>query len=388
MKKAKTQKTVASAGMAEELKNARAQKSILPGDADRSLKNARVQETVTSGDWNGNLEIAKAQKAVVSGGEEGNHGIMTGNTAKTSITYRDRVFRMIYKDKAEFLELYNAMNDSSYDNPEDLVVTTLENAIYIGMKNDVSYLLYDQLALYEHQSTDNPNMPLRNLFYVANIYSNLVKNENLYNTKLVKIPAPQFVVFYNGTTPKPEQFELRLSDAFERGEGEHKEAALELITKVLNINFGYNQELMEKCKTLKEYSIFVNKVRLYSELLPFAQAIEKAVDECITEGILEEFLRKNRAEVINVSIFEYDEELHMRLERQDAKEEGLMEGEYLTLIRQTRKMIPNGRIAEEIAELLDADLDLIQHILALIKTHPDATNEMIYELLTGANDTQ
>jgi hypothetical protein len=89
-----------------------------------------------------------------------------------------------------------------------------------------------------------------------------------------------------------------------------------------------------------------------------------------------------------VSIFEYDEELHMRLERQDAKEEGLMEGEYLTLIRQTRKMIPNGRIAEEIAELLDADLDLIQHILALIKTHPDATNEMIYELLTGANDTQ
>jgi hypothetical protein len=334
------------------------------------------------------MKKTKTQKAVASADMAENHGIMTGNTAKTSITYRDRVFRMIYKDKAEFLELYNAMNGSDYDNPEDLVVTTLENAIYIGMKNDVSYLLYDQLALYEHQSTDNPNMPLRNLFYVANIYSNLVKNENLYNTKLVKIPAPQFVVFYNGTTPKPEQFELRLSDAFERGEGERKEAALELITKVLNINFGYNQELMEKCKTLKEYSIFVNKVRLYSELLPFAQAIEKAVDECITEGILEEFLRKNRAEVINVSIFEYDEELHMRLERQDAKEEGLMEGEYLTLIRQTRKMIPNGRIAEEIAELLDADLDLIQHILALIKTHPEATNEMIYELLTGANDTQ
>jgi hypothetical protein len=125
------------------------------------------------------------------------------------------------------------------------------------------------------------------------------------------------------------------------------------------------------------------------QLLPFIQIHNrKAVDNCIAEDILEQFIRKNQAEVISVSIFEYDKELHMRLERQDAKEEGRMESEYLTLIRQTRKMTANGRTAEEIAKLLDADLDLIQHILALIKTHPDATNEMIYELWSAANATQ
>ncbi len=94
-------------------------------------------------------------------------------------TYKDRLFRMLFKDKERFLELYNAMNDTSYDNPEDMIVTTLENAIYMGMKNDVSFLLYDQLLLYEHQSTKNPNMPLRDLFYVANVYSALLKDEDL-----------------------------------------------------------------------------------------------------------------------------------------------------------------------------------------------------------------
>ena len=87
------------------------------------------------------------------------------------VTHKDRVFRMIFRDKKEFLELYNAMNGTAYTNPEDLVVTTLENAIYMGLKNDISFLIYDQLALYEHQSTDNPNMPLRDLFYVSDIYS-------------------------------------------------------------------------------------------------------------------------------------------------------------------------------------------------------------------------
>ena len=134
--------------------------------------------------------------------------------------YKDRVFRMIFKEKKEFLELYNAMNGTDYKTPEDLIVTTLENAIYLGMKNDVSFLVYDQLALYEHQSTENPNMPLRNLMYVSSIYSELTKDANLYGTRLVKIPEPKFVVFYNGTEEMPEYSELRLSDAFEHCSGE------------------------------------------------------------------------------------------------------------------------------------------------------------------------
>ena len=124
---------------------------------------------------------------------------------------------------------------TAYDNPDDLTVTTLENAIYMGMRNDVSYLLYDRLALYEHQASINPNMPLRNLFYVSDIYSGLTKDSNLYGSKLVRLPEPQFVVFYNGADELPERSILRLSDAFSHKGGEPK---LELEVLVLNINPG------------------------------------------------------------------------------------------------------------------------------------------------------
>lgn len=107
-----------------------------------------------------------------------------------TVTYKDRIFRMIFRQKKNFLDLYNAMNNSNYSNPDDLTVTTLENAIYMNMKNDVSFLLHDQLMLYEHQSTKNPNIPLRNLFYVSDIYSKLTKDKNLFGTKLIRIPQP------------------------------------------------------------------------------------------------------------------------------------------------------------------------------------------------------
>ena len=162
-------------------------------------------------------------------------GVWAGQPVRT---YKDRVFRMIFKEKESFLELYNAMNKTAYTNLEDLTVTTLENAIYLSMKNDVSYLLYDRLALYEHQSTRNPNLPLRDLFYVANIYSRLTYADNLYGAKLVKIPEPVFVVFYNGKEEMPERSVLRLSDAYEQPSGD---PALELKVIVLNINPGYNK---------------------------------------------------------------------------------------------------------------------------------------------------
>ena len=119
--------------------------------------------------------------------------------------YKDRVFRMLLKDPRVALEVYNAMNGTSYDNPDELIITTLENAVYLGMKNDVSFILGTQLVLYEHQSTPNPNMPLRNLAYVACVYMAYVFGDNLYGRKLIKIPEPRFVVFYNGRDKMPEQ---------------------------------------------------------------------------------------------------------------------------------------------------------------------------------------
>ena len=156
------------------------------------------------------------------------------------------------------LSLYNAMNDTAYQDPEELVITTLENAIYLGMKNDVSFMICDRLFLYEHQSTKNPNMPLRNLLYVADLYSVLTKDMFLYGELPVAIPEPRFVVFYNGEQKMEERVVLRLSDLY-HPRTEHP--YLELETLVLNINKGYNAELMEKCRELHDYSVFVALVR-------------------------------------------------------------------------------------------------------------------------------
>lgn len=152
-----------------------------------------------------------------------------------ALTYKDRIFRMIFKEKREFLDLYNAMNGTHYTNPDELTVTTLDNAIYLGMKNDVSFLLQDTLSLYEHQSTDNPNMPLRNLLYVSDIYSQLTWTADLYGSRLVRIPEPRFIEFYNGTKELPERCERKLSDAYANPTDS---PALELTTTVLNINPG------------------------------------------------------------------------------------------------------------------------------------------------------
>ena len=267
------------------------------------------------------LEKQEKQEKQEAGLEETAGSALPGQPLRT---YKDRVFRMLFKDKKKFLELYNAMNGTSYDKPEDLVVTTLENAIYMGMKNDVSFLVYDQLLLYEHQSTKNPNIALRDLFYVANVYSALLKDEDLFSTVRIPIPYPKFVVFYNGKSPMPEREILRLSDSYET---KKEEVDLELKVLVLNINKGYNHDLMDKCRTLREYMIYTDTVRKYSKLLSFPKAVDRAISECIRNGILKDFLEKNKAEVRSVSIFEYDEEKHRKHERELGKKQGVEIGE-------------------------------------------------------------
>lgn len=286
------------------------------------------------------------------------------NTATPIRTYKDRVFRMIFKDKGKLLELYNAINGTNYQNSEDLVVTTLENAIYMSLKNDMSFLLYDYLSLYEHQSTKNPNMPLRNLFYISEVYANLTKHNNLYGSKLVQIPAPRFVVFYNGADSIPEKTEQKLSEAYLHFENEPE---LELRTTVLNINLGCNKGLAEKCRPLWEYMMFVAKIRKYRKEYSLIQAVEFTIDECIKEGILKEFLEKSRAEVKKVSIYEYDEEKHIRMEREDAwaegRAEGRIEGRKETLIHKICLKLEKAKTPEAIAEELEEDLAVVKEIV-------------------------
>ena len=239
--------------------------------------------------------------------------------------FKDTVFCMLYRDKSELLELYNAVNDTNYSDPEELEVATLENAVYLSMKNDVSCVVDLRLNLYEHQSTVNPNMPLRDLFYVAKQYEKMIQKEHLdlYSRKRIRIPSPRFVVFYNGTEEQPERKILRLSESFYH---RTDEVNLELVVLQLNINPGYNGELLGKCRSLYDYMQYVDRIRRYSSQMAFEEAVENAVSDCIREGILKEFLVANRAEVVQMSIFEYDEELHMATVRGEGREEGLAEG--------------------------------------------------------------
>lgn len=233
--------------------------------------------------------------------------------------YKSRLFTMIYHDRSKLLELYNAMNGTSYEDPELLTINTLGNAIYMSMKNDISFIIDDWLNLYEHQSTYNPNLPVRCLMYITDVYSALIKDENIYGTKLIKLPTPRFVVFYNGTRKQPGRQVFRLSDAFEKEEKQH---SLELKVIMMNINRGYNRKIMQECKTLHDYAEYTARVRKYAKTLDIEEAVEKAIEECIKEDILSEFLSKNRAEAKMVSIYEYDEEKHMRQERETSWFEG------------------------------------------------------------------
>ena len=213
---------------------------------------------------------------------------------KINKKYKDRVFRVIFHEKKDLLELYNAINDSNYTNPDDLTITTIEDVVYMGMKNDLSFIIGDVMNLYEHQSSFSPNLPLRGLFYFSSLYREYIEpvKYRLYSTSPLHIPFPQYIVFYNGTKKEPERQELKLSDLFIEDKGEMN-PALECTAVVLNINLGKNRELMEKCKQLREYAEFIAIIRKYlAEGMQFEKSVEIAVDNCIKNGILADVLQK------------------------------------------------------------------------------------------------
>lgn len=237
--------------------------------------------------------------------------------------YKDRLYKMIFNDKSELLKLYNAINGTHYDNPAMLTITTLDNAIYMTMENDLSFIIDMRLALYEQQSTVNPNLPLRFLMYITDIYSAYTKDMNIYGSKKVQIPLPSFVIFYNGVKSQPDRTEFLLSELFHPTTDQ---PALELKAVMLNINKWHNQELMNACHTLRDYSEYVARIRTYSAEMPLTDAVEKAITECIHENILRDFLLKNRAEAKAMSIYEYDEEKTLRMFREEGYEDGERNG--------------------------------------------------------------
>lgn len=240
---------------------------------------------------------------------------------------KDRLFRFLFeRDREALLQLYNALNGTQYSDAAELQIVTLENAVYVVMKNDLAFVIAGALSIYEHQSTLNPNMPVRFLFYLGQEYQKIVEcaAESPYGSRRIMLPTPQCIVFYNGERKMPKEQIWKLSDAFE---SKSCKAGVELEVRVLNINYGYNKKLMEQCQVLKEYALFVEISREYIRSgRPAETALHEAVDFCIEKNILSGFLRQYRAEVLGMLLEEFDVKKYERSLREDGREEGREEG--------------------------------------------------------------
>ena len=277
--------------------------------------------------------------------------------------YKDSLFRFIFKEQKGLLSLFNAVNGTNYYNPEDLEINTLENAIYMSMKNDISCVLDMRMELYEHQSTINPNMPLRDLFYVSKLYEKYIarRHKDIYSRTLIKLPAPKFIVLYNGVDDQPERKVMMLSDAFSIDTGEIN---LELKVLQLNINPGYNEELKKNCPTLFEYVCYVSKVRKYhlEQEMNLEDAVDLAISECLNEGVLVDLLTNFRSEVKAMSIFEYDEQLHEKTLWNDGVEYGMERGIEQEKIQVIRSLLKENQTVEFISKIVAMPIEYICEI--------------------------
>ena len=271
------------------------------------------------------------------------------NNETVNRKYKDTVFRLLFKDKSNLLSLFNAVNDTDFSDENDIKITTLENAIYMTSKNDISCIIDMKLNLFEHQSTVNPNMPYRNLEYVTKCFKRYVGNFDIYIGKALTLPNPKFVVFYNGVNEQPPIRVMRLSDLYA-----HKDEIpnLELVVIQYNINNLVNCTLMDRCEPLKEYSEFIGN------------------------GILKYFLTNNRNEVRSMSLFEFDAEEHEKAIKQIAYEEGELvgynkgelagydKGEEAGAIRGRAELIlsmfNSGKTPEQISDFCGLDLKEVE----------------------------
>ena len=288
---------------------------------------------------------------------------------------KSTLFPNIFSDKKELIELFNAVNGTNYRETDDFEINTIEGILYMTTKNDVSFLMESTMNLYEHQSTYNPNMPLRGLLYFGQLYHKYIKTRglNIYSSKLQKIPVPHYVIFYNGTQDEPDEKILLLSDAFQKKKKKkHVSGCLECEVRMLNINYGHNKELMEKCRRLEEYAIFVAKLREYAKEYPnrLDIAIAKAINDCIGAGILKDFLIKHKSEVLEMVLYSFDKELYEK----DLKQIAYEEGEQNKLLELVQKKLNKGKSVEVIAEELEESVSNIQGIIIKIQNQESNQN--------------
>ena len=282
-------------------------------------------------------------------------------------------FSMLLEDRARALDVYNAMAGTAYTDPEIIEIHTLESGVSLTVHNDASFVVSmdSVLNIYEHQSTYNPNMPLRELIYFVTIIKKLVENKYLLSHKLVKIPTPKFAVFYNGDKTRPEREVLKLSDAYEN---QSDDPQLELMCTVYNINPGNNEDLKKRSQTLREYMIFVgyvneNLAKAKKSDKDYETAIRDAVNRCIAEDILKEFLLERGEDVQKIMMFDLTYEKQMENAKREWHNDGVEEGVIRQLAVSIVKKVKKNKTLEEIADELEESIETIQPIYDVVKKH-------------------
>jgi predicted transposase/invertase (TIGR01784 family) len=273
--------------------------------------------------------------------------------------YKSSVFTLLFSDPAKLRELYNALAGTNYDESAQIVINTLSDAIFMDRINDVSFTIDNKLVvLLEHQSTINPNMTLRLLSYIARIYEKLIDNKKIYSRTTINIPRPEFIVLYNGIEEYPAERVLKLSEHFE-SISKYDTIDLELQVTVYNINKGRNPKLEKQSRSLGDYATLVAKVREYEGAgFALSNALEQAVNWCINQGFLRDFLKTHSSEVVNMLLTEWNWDDALAVRYEEGLEEGLEEGKLKIARKMKQAGLPPKQIAEftglspeEIAEL-------------------------------------
>jgi len=249
--------------------------------------------------------------------------------ATDNVQYKDRLFNFLFgseENKEWTLSLYNAVNGSHYTDPSMIKITTIREVMYLGMHNDVSFLISNEMNLYEQQSTYNPNMPVRLLQYAGNLYERYFKENSLnkYGGRLLQLPVPKLVVFYNGKKEQPDEMILKLSDSFPEG----SDADIEVKVRMLNVNVGRNTLLLDACKPLGEYSWLVDEIRRNNTTNDedgMSSAVDRAISDMPDSFVIKSFLELHRTEVKGMLLTEYNEAEAMELFREEGRAEGVID---------------------------------------------------------------
>ena len=279
--------------------------------------------------------------------------------------HKDRLFIRLFgspENKAGMLSLYNALNDTEYSDVNALELYTIEDVIFLGMKNDVGYILDGYLSLWEHQSTKNPNMPLRGFLYHAKMYEKYIKDRDIdiFSSALQRIPTPQYYVFYNGDSNAGDIETLKLSASFINPVEEGK---FEWTATMLNINLGHNDVLMEKCSTLKQYATLLDKIKDgIKRGMDVENSIIEAVNWCIANDVLKDYLIRHKSEVIGMVLTEYDEKKHIKNEKQISWEEGREEGREENRLEVATEMLKERYSLDSILRISKLPKDKIMSI--------------------------